>query len=528
MKKIVDLKKTVYEICSEYPEVKDILAGLGFHDITKAGALNTIGRFMTIPKGASMRGIDLAEVIQKFRDGGFEVLETEHGKEEKDRREKAGSVTVSPAAEEKDSRTALLKDYVRRLCRGESLAEVRKDFVAHFQSVDAAEIAKAEQELISAGTPVSEVQKLCDVHSALFHGATEAEKIANAEKAVQASEKHTEKTAAELLPLQVSGHPVSVFTAENKAVIGRISEIRKCLPDGTDRAQLMKKLNEFRAVALHYAEKGDLIYPLLKSRYNVTGPADVMWSVDDEIRDELKVLSEAGDALPDFEKRLERVLTRAEEMVYKENNILFPLCAGNFTEADWMRIYYELPAYDEVFGVRRPAWVAAEAEREKLKAGRAGEKAAASDGDRPVPLNSGHMTIPQIEAVLNTIPMEFSFIDDQDMNCFFNAGKEKKLFKRPDDAVGRNVFSCHPPKCAAMAKQIIGELRSGKQDSVDVWMTKENEPVLVRYMAVRNRNGEYAGTLECVQRMGFAGEYFKKADAGKTASGAEHKWEQTV
>ena len=73
-----------------------------------------------------------------------------------------------------------IKDYLKRLGAGEELESVRVDFVKKFQSVDAAEIMNAEQELIKEGTPISEVQRLCDVHSALFHGKTREEQIANA------------------------------------------------------------------------------------------------------------------------------------------------------------------------------------------------------------------------------------------------------------------------------------------------------------------------------------------------------------
>lgn len=75
-----------------------------------------------------------------------------------------------------------LKKYLRRLGAGEDLEKVRKDFAVEFQDVDATVIMKAEQEMLAEGTPLSEVQKLCDVHAALFHGATREEKIANAER----------------------------------------------------------------------------------------------------------------------------------------------------------------------------------------------------------------------------------------------------------------------------------------------------------------------------------------------------------
>ena len=504
MSKTINLEKSVYEICTEYPEIKDVLAKAGFHDITKPGMLNTVGKFMTIPRGASMHGIDLSKVVLDLQAAGFEIGDAKFGENIK------GAVPdAAPApAGDKEGRTALLKEYVARLSRGDALEAVKKDFVAHFQSVDAAEIAQAEQELISGGTPISDVQKLCDVHSALFHGATREEKIANAEKAVRASAENAGRASLS----QTAGHPISVFAAENAAISRLINEIKACAASGSGSKAVMEKLTALRGVTPHYAEKGDLIYPVLKTKYGVAGPADVMWGVDDEIRDELKILSEAGGALPHFSEMLDKLLTRAEEMVYKENNILFPICAQNFTEEDWMRVYYELPAYDSLLSGERPVWKAAEEKRTKLNARRTSENASAPGGCERIPLNSGHMTPPQIEAVLNTIPMELTFIDDGDINRFFNAGTEKKLFKRPDEAVDREVYSCHPPKYAAMARQIITQLKSGERDSVDVWLNKRGEPVLVRYMAVRDKGGKYVGTLECVQKMDFARKHFEAPD----------------
>ena len=126
-----------------------------------------------------------------------------------------------------------------------------------------------------------------------------------------------------------------------------------------------------------------------------------------------------------------------------------------------------------------------------------------------VRLPTGSMSAAQLDALLNTIPLELTFVDDANINRYWNDDGEKKLFKRPESALGREVWSCHPPKVQEMVRQVIGALRSGEQDSVDVWMEKDGEPVLVRYMAVRNREGAYLGTLEAVQRMGFARDHFR-------------------
>lgn len=415
-----------------------------------------------------------------------------------------------------DARVSLLRSYVGRLVEGEALESVRADFVQNFSRVDASEIAKAEQELIKSGIPISEVQRLCDVHSALFHGVTSTEQLAQAEAAVQASVHQVDKANQQLQPIQdIPGHPVNIFRAENRKIMDLVQQSQEALAADGDLSQLQAAAKDLTIVALHYSCKGDLIYPLLNRKYGYTGPAGVMWGVDDEIRDELKVLAETGTKIPDFRDRFEAVVDRVQEMTFKENNILFPLCLREFSQEDWIRIYYELPAYESLLKDGYPEWLEAEARREELKTV-GGQTAvshiAVSQTDNTkqdmVTLGSGHMTPEQILAVLNTIPLELTFVDADNINCFFNDGD--KLFKRPDMAIGRDVFSCHPPQIEPMVRGIIENFRSGEKDSVDIWMEKAGEPVFVRYMAVRDASGKYLGCLETVQRMGFAQDHFKE------------------
>lgn len=448
-----------------------------------------------------------------------------------------------------------LKSYLKRLGEGESLEAVRKDFAAEFQGVEASEIMKAEEAILAEGTPITEVQKLCDVHSALFHGTTDY------------SNKH-EKSAA---LSQVKGHPLQTFTRENEALTKLIDRMKELLHD-TDVTtgsgslpvdekqadtgkfpvdekqvdtgnlpQIAAQLLKIRGVAVHYAKKGDLLYPHLNARYGIAGPSAVMWTADDEIRDELGALCKAlqkgreaaeQNATGSFQssqwdvkwlERLQKVLMRAEEMIYKENHILFPNCAVNFTEEDWMGIYRDAKDYADCLGVHGEVWEEAEnwlrKEKEAKKTVFKGTKdGQASEGeedrvgsnfsDGVIHMLGGHMTIRQLTALLNTIPLEISFIDAEDRNCYFNEGP--KVFKRAQMALGRSVFTCHPPKVETMVRRIIGEFREGTLDRVPVWMDKGGRTMLVTYMAVRDESGEYMGTMELVQDMEFAKEHFGK------------------
>ncbi|MBR1531321.1 MAG: DUF438 domain-containing protein [Eubacterium sp.] len=491
----LDLTESVYELTKEYPQLIEIMSELGFKEITKKAMLNSVGKLTTIPKGAKMKGIPMERIVSVFRENGFEV-DFEMEEVNKVKAEEA------PIVSDKDSRRELLKDYLKRLNSGEELEAVRADFVKNFSDVEASEIMEAEQELLKEGTPLEDVQKLCDVHSALFHGATREEKIANAEKAVEESlqqkkireelkkrdsypkKDYSDKNARAAALVAIAGHPLNTLTKENNALTDLLAQARE-----------NSNISLIRDISVHYAKKGDLLYPLLKVKYGVSGPSDVMWTVDDEIRDEISLLAKTENHDSKWNERFENVLKRAEEMIYKEQNILFPICAVNFTEDEWKGIYRDSQDYDLCFGVEKTVWLEAETVTESK---------VAYDGEIVMP--GGHMTLEQLTALLNTLPIEITFVDADNINRYFNEGP--KVFKRPNMAIDREVFSCHPPKIEPMVRSIIEDFRSGVRDSVPVWMDKGGKCFLVTYMAVRDKNKNYLGTVEVVQNMEFAKLHF--------------------
>lgn len=394
----------------------------------------------------------------------------------------------------------LLKDYLKRLRDGEDLASVRKDFVANFAEVDASEIMDAEQEMILEGTPIEEIQRLCDLHSALFHGCTSEERksgsIIKSLQPIHQFENAVEDSAVALI--SIKGHPLYTFTKENEALEQRIFEAKECISSGGDLADALHGLRE---VSVHYAKKGDLLYPHLKVKYAIFGPSSVMWTIDDEIRDELGALAKLTNIDEKWKMRLTAVITRMEEMIYKEANILYPVCAANFKDEEWKQIYKDSKDYADCFGVVNEEWK----EGEEMKIGEGQVKS----GDEIV-MPGGCMTVEQMTAMLDTIPMEITFVDADNINRYFNENEGPKVFKRPAMAIGRDVFSCHPPKIETMVRAIIDDFRNNKRDDVKVWMEKNGKTMLVTYYAVRNKRGEYLGTLELVQDMEFAKTHFDK------------------
>lgn len=408
-------------------------------------------------------------------------------------------------------REKLLLEYVERLTRGEELEAVREDFLKNFRNVDALSIANAEQHLILSGVPAEDVAKLCDVHSALFHGATQQEQIAT-ESATPVSgvqdRKAAESRCADLL--KEPGHPLNIMDLENQAIQKQIEVVRNSLTAGVNPDLLREEVNDLRAIGNHYSKKGDIFFPMLKQRYNITGPSDVMWTVDDEILAELRSLLRFPDK-DDWNHRLEALLTQMEEMIYKETSILYPICVQFFQEFEWKEISRDMKGYDLCLLDSAPEWAESDApDYRTLYAVKESTAASETSEEREVVFGGGHMTASQLEAMLNTIPMELTFIDDEDVNRYYNDDGKPKLFKRPLSSLDRLVYLCHPPKIEPMVRKIIEQFKAGEKDEVGIWMNKAGEDVYVNYRAVRDAEGNYVGALECITRMNFAREHYKK------------------
>ena len=523
MEKKLDLSKSVYDLVTEYPEVTEIMKSLGFSEITNKVMLNSVGKIMTIPKGAKMKGVSMIDIVGAFMKAGFTLegempnlqgddasakgapaeAATTHTEASNDNNSAEANATKNVEANVEDTvtdseRVEQLKGFLKRLGTGEELGSVREDFASQFKHVEASEIMKAEQGLMREGTPLEEVQQLCDLHSALFHGSTIHEQMDAEHAKVEAVLEAQEKSKSVVGVVETAGHPLNRLTEENKALDELIEAIR---PKVADKTATYDDVNTVRQLSVHYAKKGDLLYPKLKVDYAIGGPSMVMWTVDGDIRDQLGDLAKSSQSVDDWYRRFDELLTRAQEMIYKEQNILFPICAENFSKEDWYQIYKDTAQYEDIFGVKRIAWPEADAALVVQTTKPSGDNNA-------IGLIGGTLTVDQLDAMLNTMPMEVTFVDHEDINRYFNDGE--KVFKRPTTAIGRDVYSCHPPKVEPIVRGIIDSFRKGDRDNVAVWLEKQGRPFYVNYMAVRDQNNNYIGTLELVQDMQFAKEHFDR------------------
>ncbi|MGI6234206.1 MAG: DUF438 domain-containing protein [Christensenellales bacterium] len=368
-----------------------------------------------------------------------------------------------------------LKHIIQQLHEGMSLDEARAKFASVFSQVSAEEISAAEQALIDEGLPVSEVQRLCEVHAAVFE-----DNIINPDSLL------TERP----------GHPAHTLIAENAAMRELIRGLRALMDrtDGASLEQLRQGTARLKGIDSHYKIKENLLFPYLE-RAGVTGPPQVMWGVDDEIRNELK---EAISALAHGDNsKLDPVFIRLEDMAFKEEQILLPMLIERLDEAAWRQVaqdtldfgYFLIsppPAFPEVSAAARPAAAA--------------QPAAYTPADSHVQLPTGDFSVEELTAVLNALPLDMTFVDKDNKVRFFSQGKER-AFPRTISVLGRDVANCHPPASVHIVEQIVADLKSGKKEHEDFWIQMKGQLIMIRYFAVRSPGGEFLGVLETTQNI---------------------------
>lgn len=384
-------------------------------------------------------------------------------------------------AEQTNERATRLKELILRLHDGESEEVIKKDFAKHFKTVSPLEISVMERKLMKEeGLSAEHIMKLCNVHVSIMKNY-----VSDPESMPTDYEK--------------PGHPVHVLKEENFAIEAALMRVRNLLEVYLEdqapeiRNGLEKQLDLLWQFDRHYTRKETSFFPIMERQGN-TAPPQVMWGVDDEIRDLFKNIRKALDAgemdqlMPIFSE-LEYEM---QEMIVKEENILIPMVSETFTEDDWIAIADEQDEIGYTIVRPRAKWVP---ERVTVE-----ETVTAEELDNRLPLGSGSLSLNELDLILDILPLELSFVDKDHIVKYYDNGEGEKLLPRTPSAIGRNLMNCHPPKVHDTVSRLVADLESGKKDSQAAWyQRKDGVFVYINYIAVRNDAGEFMGILETVQ-----------------------------
>ena len=337
------------------------------------------------------------------------------------------------------------------------------------------------------------------LHSSVFKGSIEE---------IHASE-------AQTIPDDEAGHPAHTLKRENHAIEelmdGEVSEaLAKYSKEvsATNRAILIEALKKLQTIDAHYRRKENLIFPYME-KHNITAPPKVMWGVDDEIREKIKnVIAELEDSEESSEiirELIEEAVTQVREMIFKEENIMLPMIEEVFTTSEWTDIEKSSSeiGFTLIKDVKRWAPLVQEtSENAPISESSNAETPnyVATDSQSKIAFDAGILTAEEINSILNTVPVDMTFVGADNRVKFFTQGKER-IFERPLTIIGREVKNCHPPKSVHIVEQIVEDLRTGKKEHEDFWIRMGEAFVYIRYFAVRSKQGEFLGVLEVSQNI---------------------------
>jgi DUF438 domain-containing protein len=380
-----------------------------------------------------------------------------------------------------EKRKALLKELILKLHTGGQQEDVRIELMQTLKEIPYGELVEVEQELISEGLPEEEVLKLCDAHSAVLQG-------------------NIDLSGSKSIP---EGHPADVFKRENQELLITTALARDVLKqiDSQEDINLNESVLKLRGlfnnlydVDKHYQRKEYLLFPYLESK-GITGPPKVMWGKHDEIREltkgSIEILQQTDltreEILASAEIVFELALFGIDDMTVKEEQILFPMSMDKLTEAEWFEISKQsleigFCLYDPQTEWR-PEWAAESGVNEAQKSG------------SHIQLPSGGFSAAELLAILNTLPIDMTFVDKDDKVKYFSQGAER-IFQRNRAILNRDVRHCHPPASAHIVDKIIDDFKTGRHSRAPFWINMGGKMIHIEYFALRGENGEYLGTLE--------------------------------
>ena len=229
-----------------------------------------------------------------------------------------------------------IKEAIRQLHAGVSPEQVKDKFKNVFEGTDSLEIAKIEEELIKEGMKREEIEKLCDVHLAVFKNEIEKE--------------HPELKPSQPVSILMEEHRIMTKMAEDLiSYANKILKVSDLRYVKEDIHQVEHLVSDFVDAEKHYLREENVLFPMLE-KHGITEPPAIMWMEHNQIREIKKKLQTLlRDFKPeDFESFKQELPDTAEELgnkltshFYKENNILFPASLSVITEQEWIDIRQE-------------------------------------------------------------------------------------------------------------------------------------------------------------------------------------------
>lgn len=393
---------------------------------------------------------------------------------------------MSELIDNRQQRIEIMKSLVRQLHEGSEEGKIRRQLETMLDEADYSDVFLMEVQLIEEGIDQESILELCDTHTRVLSGHLDLQET----------------------PETNPGHPVHTFLQENKELTLRTQKIRFLMEEvqgldyGADGLPLMREihglLNELMDVDKHYRRKENLLFPYFEKK-DIPGPPAVMWGKHDQTREMLQLTIQGLQEIDSIRAAeagaynllaVQPAIESVDDMIYKEEKILFPTSLDILTEQEWYEIYQQSPEIGYCLYVPEFEWVP--------EGGKPLEIDTPQARDDRIQMPTGAFKLEELISVMGAVPYDITFVDREDTVRYFSPGKDR-IFDRTRAILGRKVQYCHPPKSVQTVNQILEDFKSGKQDRARFWIAMGPRKIYIVYYALRDEDGNYQGTLEVTQ-----------------------------
>jgi uncharacterized protein len=368
-----------------------------------------------------------------------------------------------------------------------SLEAAKAEMKASFDKVTAQEFAICEQYLEKYGITDDILAKRMEEILQIFDGLLVSNKLE--------------------LPL---GHPIRTYLDEVDAIRKVLHEMKAILKHKFIKNQWAELYDKLGQISIHFSRKQNQLFAALESK-GFDKPSKVMWTLDNNIRDIIKKAKDylEADADEEFLKLQEEVTEMVEDMMVKEEEILFLTSMDLLSDEDFIKmrkgddeIGYCLIDTPLPYGYEEKNNVGASPNNELLKdlasvLQKHGVLASPANNE-VLDVSQGKLTLEQINLIFKHLKVDLSYVDENEIVKFYSDTKHR-VFPRSAGVIGRKVQNCHPRESVGTVEEIIRAFRKGEQDEAEFWLEIGGKFIYIIYTAVRDEKGNFRGVLEMMQ-----------------------------
>ena len=283
-------------------------------------------------------------------------------------------------------------------------------------------------------------------------------------------------------------HPIKIYLKEN-ILIKDFLEKLKNISIHDDFEMFFSIFNNLNEIEKHYVRKENQLFPFIE-KYGWNTTTQYMWTFHDQIREELKEIRikiEKKD-FEDITFSIKDLIDNINHMILLEETTLFPNAINALSSEDWD----EISIGDKEVGYMMDVeYIHPKDDKKRRKIDLATDA---------IYFEEGYLTPNQINLIFKHLPLDITYVDENDKVIFYNNGDDR-IFPRSPGIIGREVKFCHPPKSVDNVLKILEEFKQGSKDNAEFWINFKDSFIHIRFFAIRDKNKNYKGVMEITQNV---------------------------